>query len=215
MAQDLSIASRYELLLQINEIARRESTTDDLFQRVCAELGKLIAYDRTSLTLYDAEHDSLKIESLYGSYDNSAFVVGAMLPRKDTQNGLTFDHQRMILRCDLRREFQFRCEKLTLDEGYRSLCSVPLIFRGNSLGVVTIVGTRTNQFSMAQGQLVQEVSNQITPAIVSLFRRCPVHFHSKLVCPKCLGAAGGRTTVSKHHDDLSAWGKKGGRGKKQ
>jgi len=214
MARGSHIARRYRALLTVNQIATTESTINDAFQGMCAELRKLLPYDRAGLTLYDAKHDSLRIESLYGQYENSVFEVGGLLPRKHSHNGLTFDSQRLTRRRDLAREFQFPSEKRTLDEGYRSLCSVPLIYRKNSLGVVTIVGARKNQFSVVHGQVLQELSNQITTAIAAIRRICPIHLNTNLICPKCLGAAGGRATVSKHRDHLSEWGKKGGRGKK-
>jgi len=209
------IADRYQALLRVNEIALSESTIDEVFQGMCIVLRKLLAYDRAGLTLYDPDHDSLKIESLYGSYENSVFRVGYLLPRKSSQNGWTFEHQTMTIRRDLPKEFRFPSEKHTLEEGYRSLCSVPLIVRRNSIGVVTVVGTRKDQFSVEHALLVQEMSNQISMAIISIVPSCPAHPHTKLFCPRCIGAAGGKTTVSKHREDLSNWGRKGGRGHKK
>lgn len=208
------IAHRYETLLRVNEIALSKSTIKEVFHGMCTALREQLAYDRAGLTLYDSHHDSLRIEALYGSYENSVFRVGYLLPRNSSQNGWTFEQQTQTIRRDLAAESQFPSEKQTLDDGYRSLCLVPLVVRTNSIGVVTVVGARKNQFSASHAQLVQEMSNQIAMAIVSIIG-CPTHPNTKLVCPKCIGAAGGRTTASKHREDLSNWGKKGGRGRKK
>jgi len=209
------IPDRYKAILKINEIALSKSATEAVFHGLCDVLKKLLPHDRAALTLYDPDHDSLRIQALHGHWEKSVFRVGLLLPRKSSQSGWTFEHRKPTIRRDLTREFQFLSEKQTLDEGYRSLCSVPLVVRDVCIGVVTIVGARRNQFSATDARLVQELSNQIVMAIVSTTLNCSFHPNTKLVCPRCMGAAGGKTTVSKHRKDLSDWGKKGGRGRKK
>jgi transcriptional regulator with GAF, ATPase, and Fis domain len=181
---------------------------------MCRTLKNLVTYERAGLTLYDTEHDSLRIAALYGAYRASSFHVGDLLGRKHSQNGWTFEYKAPTIRRDLPNDFRFASERQTAEEGFRSLCSVPLIIRGASIGVVTIVGARKNQFSLTHARIVQELTNQIALAIASFLPRCPAHASSKLVCPKCIGAAGGKTTAAKHRDALSMWGKKGGRGRR-
>jgi len=43
---------------------------------------------------------------------------------------------------------------------------------------------------------------------------CPKH-SMKLMCPKCIASSGGRKTTTKYRDQLSSWGKMGGRGRKK
>ena len=209
-----NIAARYKALLQVNEAALTKSTSEAVFQGMCRALKRVLPYDRAGLTLYDPDHDSLKIAALYGPYDNSFFRIGDLLGRKSSQNGWTYENQSRTIRRDLPKELRFASEQHTVNEGFRSLCSVPLLVRGNSIGVVTVVGTRKNQFSPSHADVVQEMSNQIALAIASVMQRCPTHANTKLVCPRCIGAAGGKTTVSKHREALSNWGKKGGRRRK-
>jgi putative methionine-R-sulfoxide reductase with GAF domain len=206
------ITRRYRTLLQVNQVALTKSNTEERFAGMCAALRKLLSYDRAGLSVYDPEHDSLKIVALYGPHENSTFRPGRLLDRKTSQTGWVFDHQTHMIRRDLANEVRFPADKLTIDEGYRSLCSVPLIVWGNSIGVVTILSERKNEFSIDQAHVVQEISNQIA---LSMSPRCSAHTNTKLVCPRCIGAAGGKTTVSKHREDLSSWGKKGGRGHKK
>jgi len=206
------IARRYRALLQVNQAALTKSKTEERFADMCEALRKLLSYDRAGLSVYDPEHDSLKIVALYGPHENSTFHPGRLLDRKSSQTGWVFDHQTHIIRRDLANEARFPADRLTIDEGYRSLCSVPLIVWGKSLAVVTILSQRKNEFSTDHAQVVQEISNQIA---LSITPRCPAHTNTKLVCPRCIGAAGGKTTVSKHREDLSSWGRKGGRGHKK
>jgi len=152
---------------------------------------------------------------MYGPHEGSVFRVGRLFHRNSTHTGWVFDHKATIVRGDLNRDLRFSTDKDTVNEGYQSLCSVPLVVRGNSIGVVTLVGTKKNQFSPGQVEIVEQMANQIALAIHSLVLSCPVHPSSKLVCPRCIGAAGGKKTVSRHRGDLSTWGKKGGRGRKR
>jgi formate hydrogenlyase transcriptional activator len=212
MTLGTNIADRYRTLLQVNEVALTKSTAEELFVGMCDALGKLLPFDRAGLSLYDPERDSLKIMALYGPHETSLFRPGRLLGRKTSQTGWVFDHKEYVIRHDLPNEVRFPADKLTIDEGYRSLCSVPLIIWGNSIGVVTILSERKNQFSIEHARVVQESSNQIVLGVNSITPRCVRHTNTKLICPRCIGAAGGKTTVSKHRKDLSAWGKKGGRG---
>lgn len=211
----VKITDRHRALLRVNRVALTQSTVEEFFEGMCKALRKLLPYDRAGLSLYDVEHDSLKITALYGPHENSIFRLGYLLNRKSSQTGWVFDHQTHIVRHDLAEEARFPADKLSIDEGYRSLCSVPLIVRGSSVGVVTIVSARKNQYLTRHAYLLQEISNQIALAVNSVSPRCLNHPNTKLVCPRCIGAAGGKTTVSKHRQDLSSWGKKGGRGRKK
>ena len=208
------IAQRYKSLLQVNEVALTKFTADSIFQGMCGVLKNTVPYDRAGLSLYDPDHDGLKIVGIYGPHEKSIFRVGHVISRKTTQTGWVFEHKTTMFRRDLSKELRFPADKDLVDEGYRSVCSVPLVVREISIGVVTVIGARKNQLSVNHAEVVKEMSNQIALAISSIIFRCPTHTNTKLVCPRCIGAAGGKTTVSKHREDLSNWGKKGGRGRK-
>lgn len=209
-----NISDRYKALLEVNEVALTKSTTDELFGGMCTALRRLLHYERAGLSLYDPDRDSLKVVALYGPHEHSIFRPGQLLDRKSSQTGWVFEHQTHIIRRDLAKEILFPADKFTIDEGYRSVCSVPLRVRGNSIGVVSVLSARKNQFSVGDARIVQEVANPIALALSFITTRCPNHINTKLVCPRCIGAAGGKTTASKHRQNLSSWGKRGGRGRR-
>jgi len=210
-----NISNRYRALLQVNEIALNKVTAEEVFRGMCSALKNMVPYDRAGLTLYDPHDDALKIVGIYGPHENSIFRVGRLLSRKTTQAGWVFEHKARMLRRDLTKEPRFPADQDVVNEGYHSLCSVPLTVQGNSIGVVTVGGARKNQLSANHAEIVEEMSNQIALAINSTMLRCPTHTNTKLICPRCIGARGGKTTVAKHREDLSNWGKRGGRGRKK
>lgn len=177
-------------------------------------MQKIVPYDRAGLSLYDPDQDGLKIVDVYGPHENSVFRVGHLLSRKASQTGWVFEHKKRLFRRDVAAEPRFPADRLILDEGYCSICSVPLVVRGNSLGVFSVIGSRKNQLSADHAEIVEEISHQLTLALASIIPRCPAHTNTKLVCPRCIGAAGGKTTASKHRENLPHWGRKGGRGRR-
>ncbi len=209
-----TIANRYSSLLKVNNIALTTPTAGGVFQGMCSVLKEIVPYERAGLSLYDPDHDSLKIVDVYGPHENSIFGVGNLLSRKNCGTGWAFEHQQTLFRGDLETESKFPGDKKIMDEGYRSICTVPLVVQGNSVGVVSVIGSRRNQLSLDHAEIVEEISKQIALAITSIAPRCATHTNTKVVCPRCIGAAGGKSTVSRHREDLSNWGRKGGRGRK-
>lgn len=213
MALKTRITQRYRSLLEVNKVALNATTTQGVFEGMCVVLKHLVPYDRASLSLYDPEHDRLKIVGLYGPHENSIYRIGHLFSREKSLTGWVFETGRKVVSPDLARQFKFSADKNILDEGYLGLCSVPLTVRGDSVGVVSVVAARKNQLSLKHAEIVEEMANQIALAISSIVVRCST-LDSKLVCPRCIGAAGGKTTVSKHRDALSDCGNRGGRGRK-
>jgi len=138
-----------------------------------------------------------------------------MLDCKESHHGWVFQHQRPIVRRDLEKELQFPTEQPNLEEEMRSYCAVPLVLRGESLGVMIVLSSEKNLYSDQHAEFLREVSNQLVLVVNSLAPTCPKHAATRLNCPRCIASRGGQTTVGKHKMQLSEWGKKGGRGRKK
>lgn len=207
-------AQRYKSILKANHAAITRSSPGDVFQGMCAALRKVVRYDRAGLMIYEPEEDVLKVVGLSGSLAGSFFRIGAKLDRKQTPHGLALEHQTPLIRRDIEAEGQFPIEQYSLSEGLHSYCAVPLVARGNSIGVVTVLSYGQKQYSDRHAQFLQELSNQIVLAVTSFIPSCLTHPRSKLICPRCIASAGGRQTTLKYKEQLSNWGKKGGRGRR-
>jgi GAF domain-containing protein len=209
------IAERYDALLEVNRIAITNDAPENIFEGMCTALKKVFPYDRAGLMLYQPEADALKIIALHGTSPVSFFRIGTLLKTKESPHGLAFMNQRIVLRKNIETEREFAVEEYTLSEGLHSYCAVPLVARGNSIGVASFVGFRKNLFSEPQAKFLQEMCDQIVLAVKTFMPYCDKHARSRMVCPKCIASAGGRMTTEKYREQLSAWGKQGGRGKKK
>ena len=133
---------------------------------------------------------------------------------KRSHRGSVFQHQQPIVRRDLQREVEFEIEQPNVEEGIRSYCAVPLIARGESVGVMIVLISHRNGYSGEHAEFLQEISGQFVLAVRSLMPTCSKHSRTKLFCPRCIIASGGgRATVAKYKARLSEWGKQCGRGR--
>ena len=166
-------------------------------------------------SLYSPEHRALKLPAADGQGPNSVYQPGLILELDESHHGWVFQPQKRIVRHDLQSESEFRLEQPNVAEGIRSYCAVPLITQGESVGVMIVLSSLRNRFSPAHADFLQEVSDQFVLAVKSLMPACPKHAHTKLICPRCIAAGGGQTTVAKHKERFSEWGKQGGRGRRK
>ena len=178
-------------------------------------MKRVISCDRMALSLYTPEHGALRLAAADGQSAASFYQVGLILDCKSSHHGWVFQHQKPLVRGDLQREVEFQGEQPNVEEGIRSYCAVPLIARGESVGVFIVLSSKRNSFSSAHTKFLREVSDQLTLAVKSLMPACPKHSGAKLVCPRCIASGGGLATAAKHKARLSDWGRQGGRGRKK
>jgi formate hydrogenlyase transcriptional activator len=157
---------RRRLLLEINNAIIMKLTRDELFHAICEALGRVIPFDRVALSLYDPEVDVLRIVTYAGPYRRADYSpIGRELDPRDSPAGWAFSHQKPLLRRDLETERQSPSEERAFGHGFRSLCALPLIIRGKSLGAITVGSLTRFQYTEADAAFLMEVANQIAIAI--------------------------------------------------
>lgn len=215
MTTRLRTTARYSTIREINRAAITGLDLNEIFKRMCAAVQKVIPYNRMGLSLYAPEHQALKITAARGQGAESFYQVGLTLDCKQSHHGWVFQHQKPIVRRDLQMELEFQAEEPNVQEGIRSYCAVPLIARGESVGVMILLSSQKNSYSDSHADFLQEVSDQFVLAVKSMMPTCPRHTRTELLCPRCIASAGGQATAAKYKANLSDWGKQGGRGRKK
>jgi len=207
--------ARYSTILAINRAAITEPNMGGIFRGTCRAVRNVIPYDRMALSLYEPEHRALRLAAADGQSADSFYQEGLLLDSKASHHGWVFQNQKPLVRCDLEREVEFQIEEHNVEEGMRSYCAVPLVARGQSVGVFIVLSSKRNSFSGAHTEFLREVSDQLTLAVKSLMPACSKHLGAKLLCPRCIASGGGLATAAKHKAQLSDWGRQGGRGRKK
>jgi formate hydrogenlyase transcriptional activator len=161
-------AERYRTLLEVNNAIITNLSQEALLHAVCQALQRVLPSDRAALTLFDPRAGVLRIVAVEGRHRSDQFLVGSPLDLDDSPAGWAFRHQRPLLRRDLERERSFTPEHRLHAEGIRSLCTAPLVARGESIGTLHVAGRSPNQYSDEDAAFLQEVANQVALAVANM-----------------------------------------------
>jgi formate hydrogenlyase transcriptional activator len=154
-------------LLDINNAIITNLTKEALLRSISEAVHPFIPFDRCAITLYTAETDTLRFLAVEGALGSDYFQPGLEVGRSETSAGWAFDHQRPLRR-NLEEGQQFANERRLWAEGLRSVCIVPLILRGKSIGTLSVVSRKQDAYSEEAAQFLQEVAIQVALAIENM-----------------------------------------------
>src|SRR5271156_6137132 len=128
-------------LLDINNAIITNLTEEALLRSISEAVHPFIPFDRCAITLYTPETDTLRFLAVEGALGSDYFQPGLEVGRSETSAGWAFDNQRPLRR-NLEEGQQFANERRLWAEGLRSVCIVPLILRGKSIGTLSVVSRK-------------------------------------------------------------------------
>ena len=159
-------ATRRRTVLDINNAIITKLTRDDLLAAVSDALARVVEFDRLALSLYDRKENCLNIFSYAGPYQREDYTpVGRRLALDDSPAGLAFSTRKPILRRDLERERLTSSEERAYGHGFRSICAVPLVVRGVSIGALTVGSLKRERYSESDADFLMEIAGQIAIAV--------------------------------------------------
>ncbi len=162
-------AARRQSLLDINNAIVSKLSRDELLASTCEALVKVVPFDRLALSLYDAEFNALRIVAHAGSYQRGDYTpIGRLLDLHDSPAGEAFLRQQPVIRRDLAAERHNASEERAYGHGFRSLCTLPLMVRGKSIGAITIGSLCRSQYEESDTEFLMEVANQIAIAVENM-----------------------------------------------
>src|ERR1700730_2948066 len=159
---------RIRILLEVNNAIINKLNQDELLRAVCKALQDVLPFNRSAITLYVPERDTLRIVAQNDDYSSDFFSVGRELDRKDSHAGWAFDHQRPLVRRNLESESESSTERLLVKQGVRSICVAPLVAAGKSIGTLNLASNRPLEYSATDGDLLQQVANQVALAMENM-----------------------------------------------
>jgi formate hydrogenlyase transcriptional activator len=155
-------------LLQINNAIITNLTQQALLHSISEALLRVISFDRCAITLYQPERDTFRFLAVEGDLHSDYFRSGLEDSRNETCVGWAFDHQRPLLRRNLAKEWQYANERRLVAEGIQSMCVLPLVFQGRSIGTLSLVSRGKDRYSDEDAVFLQEVANQVVLAIQNM-----------------------------------------------
>jgi formate hydrogenlyase transcriptional activator len=154
-------------LLDINNAIITNLTEEALLRSISEAVRPSIPFDRCAITLYTGETDTIRFLAVEGALGSDYFQPGLEVGRTETSAGWVFDHQQPLRR-NLEEEPPFANERRLWAEGLRSLCIVPLILRGKSIGTLSVVSREKDRYSEEDARFLQQVAIQVVLAIENM-----------------------------------------------
>ncbi|TLY18284.1 MAG: GAF domain-containing protein [Nitrospirae bacterium] len=159
---------RQRLLLEINNAIVSHLGLDDLFTAVSTCLRKVIKHDSSSLVLFDPETRQYRVQVLDFTKNTSFIEKGQADPQCKGPSGVAIatkkpavftaqDLQNMASESNV-------CERL-LDEGVKSLCSVPLLAHDRVRGALNVGRRDEDAFAQDDIDLLSQVAQQVAIAV--------------------------------------------------
>ncbi len=158
-------AARQRTILDINNAIVTKLTRDEVFRAICGALAPVVPYDRIALSLHDAATKSVRLVATEGPLRTDYSPVGNVHSLDDSHVGWVFKEQRPLLRHDLEAERQFSSEYRAFENGFRSLCALPLVIRGRSIGAFTVASLTTGRYTESDADFLMDVAKQIAIAV--------------------------------------------------
>jgi formate hydrogenlyase transcriptional activator len=158
---------RNKTLLEISNAMVGNLPQQALLPSICEALQRVVSFEWAGLALYQTETDTFRLLAVAGERTFGHFQPGRELDRKASSLGWVFDQRRPLVRRDLEKGQHYADERYLVEAGVRSHCIVPLVTRGNCLGVLAIASATSGRFSDADAEFLAEVANQVALAVAN------------------------------------------------
>jgi formate hydrogenlyase transcriptional activator len=157
---------RLGLLLEVNNTVVSVLDLHELLKAVSDSLRRLVPHEYASLSLYDAESQTLQIHALDFPVSQGLLQEGLSIPVEGSPTGRAIKTRQPVLitRSDI-EQFGSDIAQRILAEGLKSAYCLPLISHGRPLGTLVVASLKEERFPEKDAELLRHVANQIAIAV--------------------------------------------------
>jgi len=157
---------RLRTLLEMSRTLTFSQDSKKLLQDVSACVRRLMSQDCSYLALYDANTQTMRIESLDFPEGRGLITPGSAARVSECPAGIVFrtKQSRVFNAKELELIGSDFTEKI-LAEDIRSVCCVPLISAGGPLGCLSIASKKESVFGQTEIEVLQQVAGQVAIAV--------------------------------------------------
>ena len=153
-----------EALRRIGEAMGSLFDLEEMLKAVAGVAVQVTGTDSSQVYLFNDAHDTLVLRAVT---DGSGEVIGKL--RLKVGEGLTgwvAQHKEAVaLGREAHRDARFKFVPELQEDKYQSILSVPLIYRGDVLGVINVRTEKEHEYTQTQVRLVQSIASQISGAV--------------------------------------------------
>ncbi len=153
-----------EALRRIGEAMGSLFDLEEMLKAVAGVAVQVSGTDSSQVYLFNDAHDTLVLRAVT---DGSGEVIGKL--RLKVGEGLTgwvAEHKEAVaLGKNAHEDARFKFVPELQEHKYQSILSVPLIYRGEVLGVINVRTEKEHEYTQTQVRLLQSIASQISGAI--------------------------------------------------
>ena len=153
-----------EALRRIGEAMGSLFDLEEMLKAIAGVAVQVTGTDSSQVYLFNDAHDTLVLRAVT---DGSGEVIGKL--RLKVGEGLTgwvAQHKEAVaLGHDAHQDARFKFVPELQEDKYQSILSVPLIYRGEVLGVINVRTEKEHEYTQTQVRLLQSIASQISGAI--------------------------------------------------
>ncbi|UCF82824.1 MAG: sigma 54-interacting transcriptional regulator [Desulfobacteraceae bacterium] len=159
-------ATRYQILLRINNAVITRTTREELFRALATELRKHFPYDRLSINLYDAKAQSLSYFAAADGIDPEGISCKDSRPlAKGSISRKAIQSRQPVIIDDLRRYTALSSVGSMVEAGLKATMAFPLIIRNRILGTIHFSFKKVPEYLSELTEVLTDVSNQAAIAV--------------------------------------------------
>ena len=166
-AEALSLErDRLRALLEINNAVVGHLARQPLFQAISSTLRQTFGLDYASLLIHDCECGALRLQMLDFPEGTGAIRENAVVPIDESLAGYVFrSREARIFSVQEAAAISPSTGELFVREGLNSVCCLPLITHGKTLGTLNLGSKRENFFTADDLQFFSQAASQIAIAL--------------------------------------------------
>ena len=168
-------ATRYNLLLGLNNALVNETTRDGLFRSLTKNIRKILEYDRLSISIYDVATEKLSwFASAEGITVKQMDETPRSLDMAAIARAVITSRQPLVIP-DMARYRHWNTVRMMMDAGLKATMAFPLMARSNVVGSLNFSFKQTPENLDELAGFLSELSGQVALAVDNMLA------HSKLV----------------------------------
>ncbi|MGC2691116.1 MAG: GAF domain-containing protein, partial [Desulfobaccales bacterium] len=158
-------ASRYKILLEINNAIVNQTSQENLFRSMAREIRKIINYDRFSINIYEPDSNSLSWFAMAeGILVEGMDDVSRSLDKGPVARAVVTSRQPLIIP-DMAQYGHWHTIRLMTAAGLRATMAFPLIVRDQVVGSLHFSFKEPPEMMDELAQFMVELSGQVALAV--------------------------------------------------
>lgn len=161
------VRDKAEHISALYRIARAIKTSldiEEVFDVMVGEMRSILPFDRTTINLIREE--TVEVFAVAGEIIIQELGRGTKIPRNESSSGFVFDRRAGLIR-NL-KDTPFYEDKILFKKGINSVIQVPLISKGEMIGVFSIESCMQEAYTKQELNLAQAIADQIATSIENL-----------------------------------------------